>query len=153
VEKGKRRQLKIIGDGSNLVDISYIDNVAEAHILAAENLNSSATAAGNAYFISQGEPVNLWNWINDLFGRLGIEPVTKKIGFASAYAVGTLLEGLYLWFSMEKEPKMTRFLAEQLAKSHWFSIDKARRDLGYAPRVSTAEGLERVAEWLSTQPK
>jgi nucleoside-diphosphate-sugar epimerase len=153
VERGKRRQLKIIGNGSNLVDISYIDNVAEAHILAAENLNTSATAAGNAYFISQGEPVNLWNWINDLFGRLGIEPVKKKIGFGSAYAVGTLLEGLHLWFSMEKEPKMTRFLAEQLAKSHWFSIDKARRDLGYTPRVSTAEGLERVAEWLSTQPK
>jgi len=50
---------------------------------------------------------------------------------------------------VEKEPRMTRFLAEQLAKSHWFSIDRARRDLGYAPRVSTSEGLERVVEWLA----
>ena len=153
VERGKRRQLKIVGNGTNLVDISYIDNVADAHVLAAENLNSSATAAGNAYFISQGEPVNLWHWINDLFARLGIAPVRKKIGFGSAYAVGTLLEGIYMWFSMEKEPRMTRFLAEQLAKSHWFSIDRARRDLGYAPRVSTTEGLERVVEWLSTRQK
>ncbi len=153
VERGKRRQLKIIGNGSNLVDISYIDNVADAHILAAENLNSSATAAGNAYFISQGEPVNLWHWINDLFDRLGIEPVKKKIGFGTAYVIGTLLEGVYLWFSIEKEPRMTRFLAEQLAKSHWFSIDKAKRDLGYVPRVSTSEGLERVVEWIKNSSK
>jgi nucleoside-diphosphate-sugar epimerase len=153
VERGKRKQLKIVGNGSNLVDISYIDNVADAHFLAAENLNSSATAAGNPYFISQGEPVNLWNWINDLFVRLGIAPVKKKIGFRSAYAVGTFLEGLHLWFSVEKEPRMTRFLAEQLAKSHWFSIDKARRDLGYTPRVSTNEGLARVAEWFSNRQK
>ena len=151
MERGKRRQLRIIGNGCNLVDITYIDNVAEAHILAAENLNSSATAAGNAYFISQGEPVYLWNWINELFVRLGIEPVKKKISFVTAYALGTLLEGIYMWFSMEKEPQMTRFLAEQLAKSHWFSIEKARHDLGYSPRVSTSEGLDRVVEWLSIQ--
>jgi len=153
VERGKKKQLKIVGNGCNLVDISYIDNVAESHILAAENLNSSATAAGNAYFISQGEPVNLWNWINELFASLGIEPVTRKVGFGSAYALGTLLEGIHMWFNMDKEPKMTRFLAEQLAKSHWFSIDKARRDLGYAPRVSTSSGLERVVEWLSATQK
>jgi 2-alkyl-3-oxoalkanoate reductase len=149
VERGRRRQLKIVGDGSNMVDISYIDNVAEAHILAAENLNSSATAAGNAYFISQGEPVNLWQWINGLFGRLGIPPVTKKIGYGTAYGIGTLMEGIYMWFSMTKEPRMTRFLAEQLARSHWFSIEKAKRDFGYRPRISTSEGVERVVEWIN----
>jgi nucleoside-diphosphate-sugar epimerase len=153
VERGKSRKLKIVGTGNNMVDISYIDNVADAHVLAAENLNSSATAAGNAYFISQGEPVNLWDWINDLFVQLGIEPVKKKIGFSTAYVIGTLMEGIYMWFSMENEPRMTRFLAEQLAKSHWFTIDKARRDLGYEPRISTSEGLERVVQWLSTQQK
>lgn len=149
VERGKRRQLKIVGNGTNLVDISYIDNVADAHVLAAENLNGSATAAGNAYFISQGEPVNLWGWINTLFKRLDIPPVTRKIGFGTAYAAGTLLEGIYMWFSMAHEPKMTRFLAEQLARSHWFSIEKAKRDLGYIPRISTAEGIERVVDWLT----
>jgi nucleoside-diphosphate-sugar epimerase len=149
VDRGKRGQLKIIGNGSNLVDISYIENVADAHILAAENLNSSATAAGNAYFISQGNPVNLWNWINELFSRIGIMPVKKKISFRSAYAFGTLLEGVYMWFSLDKEPRMTRFLAEQLARSHWFSIDRARRDLGYTPRISTSEGMDRVVKWLA----
>ncbi len=151
IARGKAKKLKQVGNGLNMVDISYVDNVADAHILAAENLFSSATAAGNAYFISQGEPVNLWNWVNGLFQRLNIEPVTKKINARPAYMIGTLLEGIHMWFSLEKEPKMTRFLAEQLAKSHWFSIDKARHDLGYEPRISTSEGLDRLIQWLATR--
>jgi nucleoside-diphosphate-sugar epimerase len=150
IERGRKRQLKQVGNGNNLVDISYIDNVADAHLLAADNLNSTATAAGNAYFISQGEPVNLWNWINDLYGRLDIPLITRKVGEVPAYLVGTLLEGVYMWFGISGEPRMTRFLAEQLAKSHWFSIKRARRDLGYEPRVSTAEGMERLVKWLKS---
>ena len=151
IARGKAKKLKQVGNGQNIVDISYIDNVADAHILAAENLFSTATAAGNAYFISQGEPVNLWSWINDLFQRLNIEPVKKKINATPAYVIGTLLEGIHMWFSLEKEPRMTRFLAEQLAKSHWFSIDKARHDLGYKSRITTAEGMDRLIQWLSTK--
>ena len=149
IARGKAKKLKQVGNGLNMVDISYVDNVADAHILAAENLFSSATAAGNAYFISQGEPVNLWDWINTLFQRLDIEPVTKKINAKPAYIIGTLLEGIYMWFSLEKEPRMTRFLAEQLAKSHYFSIDNARNDLGYEPRISTEEGMNRLIQSLS----
>ena len=48
---------------------------------------------------------------------------------------------------------MTRFLAEQLAKSHWFSIEAAQRDLGYDPTVSTQEGMERLVTWLDTVTK
>ena len=151
LERGKSRKLKIVGAGSNMVDISYIDNVADAHILAAQNLDSHATAAGNAYFISQGEPVNLWNWINNLFARLSIPPVRKRIGAESAYILGTLLEGMFLLFKLDREPPMTRFLAEQLARSHWFSIARARRDLGYEPNISTAEGLERLVQWLTAK--
>ena len=149
LERGKSRKLKIVGAGSNMVDISYIDNVADAHILAAQNLDSHATAAGNAYFISQGEPVNLWKWINTLFAKLSIPPVRKRIGTRSAYMLGTLLEGIFMLFKLGSEPPMTRFLAEQLALSHWFSITRARRDLGYEPNISTEEGLERLVHWLT----
>ena len=151
ITRGKAGKLKQVGNGQNMVDISYIDNVADAHVLAAENLHSDASAAGNAYFISQGEPVSLWGWINDLFQRRNVEPVKKKVNAKSAYIIGTLLEGIYMWLGLEKEPPMTRFLAEQLAKSHWFSIDNARNDLGYEPRVSTSEGLERVVKWLENE--
>ena len=148
LERGRRGLLKQVGDGSNLVDISYIDNVVDAHLLAADNLAGKATAAGRAYFISQGEPVNLWGWINELFARLAVPPVDNRVGFGVAYAAGALLEGIYTLAGRQDEPRMTRFLAEQLAKSHWFSIANARRDLGYEPKVSTAEGLDRLVASL-----
>ena len=47
------------------------------------------------------------------------------------------------------EPPMTRFVADALAKSHWFSIEAARRDLGYAPTVSTQEGMKRLEHWIA----
>lgn len=142
--RGRRRQLRQVGDGSNLVDISYIDNVADAHLLAADNLGSTATAAGKAYFISQGKPVNLWGWINDLFRRFEIPPVPGQIGFRTAYAAGWILEWIYRVGRIAAEPRMTRFLAEQLARSHWFSIARAENDLGYRPKISADEGVERL---------
>lgn len=149
VDRGRRGLLKQVGDGQNLVDIAYIDNVVDAHLLAARNLAGDATAAGKAYFISQGEPVNLWGWINDLFAQVGIPPVAKKVSFAQAYAAGAVMEVLYRLLRLPGEPLMTRFLALQLAKSHWFSMAAARRDLGYEARVSTVEGLGRLVAWLS----
>ena len=148
VERGRKGQLKIVGDATNMVDISYIDNVASAHVLAADSLHGDGRAAGHAYFISQGDPVNLWEWINDLYFRLGIVPVKKKIGFKKAYLVGTVLEKIYSWLNIRDEPRMTRFLAEQLAKSHWFSIQNAKDDFGYTPLLSTETGMERLVKWV-----
>jgi nucleoside-diphosphate-sugar epimerase len=144
IERGRKGQLKQVGAGQNLVDISYVDNVAHAHLLAADNLAGPGTAAGRAYFISQGEPVNLWQWINELFSRLDIAPIRSKISNQAAYGIGALLEGVYCLAGWQNEPQMTRFLAQQLAKSHYFSIARARRDLGYQLLVSTDEGMERL---------
>lgn len=149
VARGQKGLLRQVGDGRNLVDIAYIDNVVDAHLLAAKNLETSATAGGKAYFISQGEPVNLWGWINALFTELGIPPATKRVGFGKAYLIGALMECVYRALALNREPLMTRFLALQLAKSHWFSIAAARRDLGYEPKVSTVEGMRRLVAWLS----
>lgn len=150
IESGKKKVLKRVGDGANLVDISYIDNVAQAHILAAKNLAEEGSAAGKAYFISQGEPVNLWNWINELFTAMHIDEVNASVSFSAAYNLGMFLEIIYKMARLSKEPKMTRFLAEQLAKSHYFSIENARQDLGYEPGTSTAEGMAKTIEWLKT---
>ncbi|MBU0945852.1 MAG: NAD-dependent epimerase/dehydratase family protein [Proteobacteria bacterium] len=144
LERGRLKQLKKVGDCTNLVDISYVENVAEAHLLAAHNLQSTGTASGQAYFISQGKPVNLWQWIDDLFQRMDVAPIQSRVPFTLAYVAGMALEGLHRVFVPEKEPRMTRFLAEQLAKSHCFSIARAHKDLGYSPRISTEEGMERL---------
>ncbi len=148
IKRGRAGSLKIVGDGRNKVDISYIDNVVDAHIQAAINLERYGTAAGEAFFISQGEPVNLWEWISNLFIQLSIPPITKSITFDKAYKIGFVMEKLYGLLRIKQEPKMTRFVAEQLAKSHWFSIKKAEKILPYTPQVSTAEGVQRVVAWV-----
>ena len=93
LESGRKKVLKRVGDGSNLVDISYIDNVALAHILAAKNLTEKGTAAGKAYFVSQGEPVNLWDWINDFFVAMDIDKVQTSLSFPFAYRIGAVNGG------------------------------------------------------------
>lgn len=150
LERARRGRLVQVGEGNNMVDISYIDNVAEAHILAAENLGRSASAAGRAYFISQGRPVNLWGWINELLTQANLPAVHKKISFRTAYTIGAGLEFIYHGLRIRREPLMTRFMALQLAKSHWFSIKAAENDLGYYPSVSTAAGLRRTIATLKS---
>ncbi|MDW7772339.1 MAG: NAD-dependent epimerase/dehydratase family protein [Desulfobulbaceae bacterium] len=151
LQRGKKGDLKIVGSGENRVDITYVDNVARGHVLAAENLENSAGAAGEAFFISQGEPVVLWQWINTLFTRLGIAPVEKRVALPAAYRVGWLLEKIYMVLRLQNEPKMTRFLAEQLAMSHWFCIDKAKSRLGYTPIISLESGIDRLLAWLDKE--
>ena len=153
VESGRKRKLKIVGKGENMVDISYVDNVANAHILASQNLSDTQTAAGNAYFIGQETPVILWDWINSLFSRLNIPEVTFSVSYPAAYGVGGLLECIYHLSRSQKEPQMTRFLAQQLSKSHYFSHKKAEKDLGYYPVVSTEEGMERLMQWINGYEK
>ncbi|MDK9707801.1 MAG: NAD-dependent epimerase/dehydratase family protein [Desulforhopalus sp.] len=149
--KGREKKLKRVGDGGNFVDISYIDNVAHAHILAAKNLAERGTAAGNAYFISQGTPVNLWKWINELFAKMAVPEIHASISETLAYKLGGFLELFYTICRLQSEPRMTRFVAEQLAKSHYFSTANAEKDLGYQPIVSAEEGLARTVQWLKTQ--
>jgi nucleoside-diphosphate-sugar epimerase len=148
VTRGRKGSLKLVGEGCNLVDISYIDNVVDAHLLAAENLAGEGTAAGKPYFISQGQPVILWGWIDEFFGLVGVPPVTKAVSYEKARKAGAFLEKLYSLLGIAREPLMTRFLAGQLAHSHWFSIAAARCDLGYEPKITTDEGLKRTADWV-----
>jgi nucleoside-diphosphate-sugar epimerase len=149
LERGRRGRLRVVGDGRNRVDICYIDNAADAHLLAADNLAGTASAAGEAFFISQGEPVALWQWINDLFARVGVPRVTRGMPLTRALRAGRLLELVYSFLHLRGEPPMTRFLAEQLALSHWFSIAKAEKILGYHPRVSERQGVDRLVAWLT----
>ena len=143
--------LKVVGNGRNLVDTVYIDNAADAHILAAENLDKNPDISGNVYFISQDEPVLLWGLINAILKAAGLGPVKGSIPKQMAWLLGAAFEFLYKILHIKKEPPMTRFVAYELATSHWFDISAAKRDLGYSPRVSTKEGLRLLENWLKNK--
>jgi nucleoside-diphosphate-sugar epimerase len=147
----RARRLRRIGDGRNRVDTTYIDNAAQAHLLAADALKANPDFSGRVYFISQGEPIPAWDMIDAILKAAGLEPVKGQVSHRLAWTAGLVFEKLFAWLRLPGEPPMTRFVADALAKSHWFDISAARRDLGYAPAVSTAEGLRRLEAWLQRQ--
>lgn len=148
----RAHRLRQIGDGSNLVDTIYIDNAAWAHVLAEKKLRSNPELSGRIYFISQDEPIALWEMINRILAAGGKPPVTRRISPGAAQKVGFILEVIYKLFNVKTEPPITRFVAKELATSHWFNIQAAKTDLGYKPIVSTDEGLKRLAVWLKNHP-
>lgn len=148
IAKGKSNRLRRIGNRPCLVDTVYVDNAARAHLQAAERLAPGSPVAGKAYFISNGDPVELWEMVNRILAAGDVAPVSKSISPEAAYAIGTICEKVWSWFKLSGEPPMTRFVAKELATAHWFDISAARRDFGYQPEVSIEEGLERLKAWL-----
>ena len=144
--------LRQVGAGQNRVDTIFVENAATAHLQAADELTPGSTVCGKAYFLSQGEPVNCWGWINEILTLAGLPPVTKRISLQAAYAAGGVLEGVWTVLRRRDEPRMTRFLAAQLGTSHYFDISAARRDFGYQPSISQAEGMRRLALELHGRP-
>ncbi len=145
IARAKSKKLRRVGDGTNEIDCIHVTNAAMAHIQAAEAMGDGSPVCGSAYFISQGEPVNCWNWINDILQLAGQTRVRKSISFPAAYRLGFLLECYHDIFNIQSEPRMTRFLAAQLAKSHYFDISRAKKDFGYYPRVSIDEGMRSLS--------
>lgn len=146
-------RLRRVGEGTNLVDTIYIDNAAYAHLLAEATLKDNPALSGKVYFISQDCPIALWEMIDLILAAGGKPPVKKSIPPAAAFLAGAVCEGFFKLFQIKKEPPMTRFVARELATSHWFNITAAKKDLGYKPLVSMQEGLRRLAAWIEQQGK
>jgi len=145
IERAEAGKLKLVGNTDKLVDTIYIDNAVYAHLLAAVKLNEGAPAcAGKAYFLSNEQPILMADMLNKILACKGLKPVTKRIPASLAYAVGTLLEWLYLGLRKDTEPLMTRFVARQLSTSHYFDISAAKKDLQYRPLVSIEQGMVKL---------
>jgi 2-alkyl-3-oxoalkanoate reductase len=151
LDRARAGRLRIVGSGRNRVDLVHVENAVDAHLAAERALQTchligdipsdTRRADGRAFFVTNGEPVVLWDWINDLLRALGKPPVTKQISLPAASALGGMCEALWWSLRLRGEPPMTRFVADELAKDHWFDITAARRDLGYTPRVTMSEAI------------
>jgi nucleoside-diphosphate-sugar epimerase len=142
LEAKKKNKLKIIGNGDNLVDVIYVENAALAHLLALKNLNP--LISGNSYFIGQG-PINLWTFTNKILEHYKLEKIEKKIPLWLAYSIGSIIEITLKIFQLHQiHPPMSRFIALQLGKSHYFKHDKALRDLGNFIEFSIPEGIQKL---------
>jgi nucleoside-diphosphate-sugar epimerase len=145
IERARTGRLIRVGDGTNLISMSYVENAAAAHLQALEALRPDSACAGKAYFINEAQPVRLWDWINQLLELAGLPPVRRSISPVMAWAAGGVCEAVYTLLRMKSDPPMTRFLASQLSRTHVYSIANAQRDFRYTPIVSFAEGMHRIA--------
>jgi nucleoside-diphosphate-sugar epimerase len=158
--RARAGRLRIIGSGRNRVDLVHIENAVDAHLLAEQALglchvirDKAGAPAGQAYFITNDEPVVLWDWINELLTALGESRVTKKISLGAASLLGVACETAWRVLTLKGEPPMTRFIAAELAKDHWFDLTAARRDLGYTPRISMAAGTAELVAWYQARQR
>lgn len=148
IARARSGALRRVGTGQNQVDTIYVENAATAHLQVLDQLLPDSRVAGRAYFLSQGEPVNCWKWIDEILALAAMSPVAKSVSARAAYAAGSVLEGLWASLGLESEPRMTRFLAAQLSTDHYFDLSRARDDFGFAPTISHQEGMRRLGHWL-----
>ncbi len=153
IERARAGRLRLVGDGESLIDTVYVENAAEAHLLALDRLSPGAEIAGKAYFITQGQPVKVSQFMNDILAAAGLPPVKRHIPKGLALLLGSALEQAFAHLPLPGEPPMTRFLAQQLSTPHWFDITAAREQLNYAPRITYAEGMRYLKESLQPSLK
>jgi nucleoside-diphosphate-sugar epimerase len=141
--RARAGRLVMVGDGRNVVDLTFIDDCVTAHLQAAAAVDASTTAGGRAYFISQGDPVPLWDWIGRVLALHGLPAVRRRISLATARRLAAAAEAVWKTCRLPADPPLTRFLVEEMASDHYFDIAAARRELGYAPGCGVWEATER----------
>jgi 2-alkyl-3-oxoalkanoate reductase len=144
-QRHRANRLMLVGRGDNLVDFTFVDNAARAHLDAAIRLHAGGTLSGRVYFISQGDPRPVGIFVNDLMRAAGLPPVTRSIPVPVAHVAAWGLETVYRTLGVITEPPITRSAVYFMALEHYFDTSAARRDLGLDPAISIEEGLRRLA--------
>ncbi len=149
IQKNRAGRLRLPAPDKR-IDTVFIDNAAEAHLLALDNLAGDASAAGKPYFISNGEPLPAGEIIARMLSAAGESPRIGSISPGLAMLVATLVEGFWRLTRRRSDPPLSRFVVEHLSTAHWYDLSAARRDLAYTPRVSIEKGLERLSDRSQT---
>jgi len=147
IARARARRLKQVGDGRNVISTLYVENGAEALLLAA----TAEKAPGNVYFVTDADSVKLWDFLRRIIKDLDLPPIKGKIPYRVAYAAGAVLEAAWAAFRLKGEPLITRYAAAEMAVNHSYSIERARSDLGYNPKINREEGLKRFYEWAEKE--
>ena len=151
--RARKGLLPQVGEGENRVDLTYVEDAARAHLLAADALApgspvSGPSAQGRVYFISQDEPIVLWPWIRELLTMLDIPEPKLSFSLPMARFAGGVLECVHKTLHLKAEPRITRFIASELAQSHYYDISRAKDDFGYIPQLTMEQARQKLVAWL-----
>lgn len=142
-------RLRKIRGPEKKTDVTFIDDAVAAHLLAADRLQETPEAVGGkAFFISAGEPIEIWTFIDRVLEAAGRPKITKTAPAGLALAAGWMMEKLHALSGSEGEPRLSRWIVRELTRSHWFDISAARKDLGYNPSVTIDDGMRRLEAWV-----
>ncbi len=142
IRRAKSGRFRKIGSRDVLIDTVYIDNLIDAQIMALEKIENEEVN-GRAFFITNGEPVPTWDFINAILKSVELQAISKKIPKSLAWIIAWILEKMHLLFHIKQAPFITRFMIEEICTSHWFDISGAKRLLDYSPKVDFQEGIRK----------
>lgn len=143
----EKKMLPLVNEGKAFIDITYIDNVVDAIILAIEAKN----VEGQSYNITNGEPKAFIELLQLLSDKLQLPLKTRNLSFNTAYYSAKIVEGIYRLLHIKNEPPLTCYGVGLVSKSMTFDITKAKKELGYQPKISIDEGLGIFADWWRLQ--
>lgn len=148
-KKGKMKY--IIGSGRNLMDFTYVGNVAQAHLLAADALEKGvhAKCAGRAYFITNADPQPFWGFLGDFLEPLGYTRPSKKLPWQLIFFIAVVVQFIISLLKPFKEIPPSEFtpMRIRIAKANrQLDCSRAREDLGYIPEVSIKDALDRTVK-------
>jgi len=144
LKRAKSGKLRKPGRKDFLIDTTYIDNFIDAQLLALKALDENPSCKGKAFFITNGQPILIWRFLNSIIKSAGMKPVQKSAPKNLALFVAWFLEIIHLIFHLKSEPYVTRFAIHELCTHHWFDISASKTILGYSPKISFEEGIKRI---------
>ena len=145
VKKVRGGKLALPGP-EKVIDTIFVENAAQAHVLALLELQGKARCSGKPYFITNNEPLPQGEIIQKLLAAVGIRVKIRSVPTGLARAAGAVCEFSWRLLPLAGEPPITRFAVDQLGTAHWFDTSAAERDFGYRPEISIAEGLAELAK-------
>ncbi|XP_025026872.1 sterol-4-alpha-carboxylate 3-dehydrogenase, decarboxylating isoform X2 [Python bivittatus] len=149
IQAAKSGKMKfMIGDGKNLVDFTFVENVVHGHILAAEQLQRDSPLCGKAFHITNDEPIPFWEFLSRVLTGLHYDPPKYRIPYWLAYYLSLLFSLVLLLLSplVTVHPTFTPMRVALAGTFHYYSCERAKRDLGYKPVVRLDEAISRTVK-------
>ncbi|XP_024139944.1 sterol-4-alpha-carboxylate 3-dehydrogenase, decarboxylating [Oryzias melastigma] len=149
VDTARRGKMKfIIGNGANLVDFTYVENVVHGHILAAERLRPDSPICGKPYHITNDEPIPFWDFMSEVLVGLGYAAPRFHLPYRLVYGLALLLWLLTVLLRpfVSFKPTFTPMRVALAGTYHYYSCERAKEHLGYKPVVSLKEGIARTVQ-------
>jgi nucleoside-diphosphate-sugar epimerase len=133
----------MVGSGDNAMPFVYATDVVQGLLLALDH----DRAVGHAYNITSDRPLTQREFLRAIAEEIGARPPRLRVPYRALYLAGSVAERVAMVMPSSRRPPITRLGVAFFGTDNRFSIDKARRELGYAPRVGVREGVRLAAGW------